>query len=50
MRELAHHRAELLGEYIARTGATVRAAGKQFGVSKSTVHTVVTITNGLCGW
>ncbi len=42
MRELAHHRAEMLGEYIARTGATVRAAGKQFGVSKSTVHKDVT--------
>ena len=31
-------RAEILGEYIVDTGATVRAAGKKFGVSKSTVH------------
>lgn len=35
-------RAEILGEYIALTGATVRAAGKQFHVSKSTVHKDVT--------
>ena len=25
-------------EYIAKTGATVRACAKKFGVSKSTVH------------
>ncbi len=25
-------------EYIARTGATVRACAREFGVSKSTVH------------
>ncbi len=35
-------RAEILGEYIATTGATVRAAGRKFGVSKSTVHKDVT--------
>ncbi|MBR5278137.1 MAG: sporulation transcriptional regulator SpoIIID [Clostridia bacterium] len=27
-----------IGEYIAATGATVRAAAKRFGISKSTVH------------
>ncbi len=28
----------LAAEYIAQSGATVRAAAKKFGVSKSTVH------------
>lgn len=27
-----------IGEYVSATGATVRAAAKKFGVSKSTVH------------
>lgn len=31
-------RAVMLGEYIKETKATVRAAAKVFGVSKSTVH------------
>ena len=35
-------RAVLLGEYIACTGATVRAAANRFGISKSTVHKDVT--------
>lgn len=35
-------RAVMLGEYIARTGATVRAAAEQFHISKSTVHKDVT--------
>ncbi|MBQ6816472.1 MAG: sporulation transcriptional regulator SpoIIID [Clostridia bacterium] len=35
-------RAVELGEYIAATGATVRATAKVFGVSKSTVHKDVT--------
>lgn len=30
------------GEYIIETGTTVRAAAAHFGISKSTVHTVVT--------
>ena len=50
MRELSADRSVLLGEYIINTGATVRAAAKVFKISKSTVHTVVTITNGLYGW
>ena len=37
------------GYYIAETGATVRAAAKVFRVSKSTVHTVVSKQNVLCG-
>ena len=28
----------LLGQYIARTGATVRQAAERFGMSKSSVH------------
>ncbi|MDR2606604.1 MAG: sporulation transcriptional regulator SpoIIID [Oscillospiraceae bacterium] len=35
-------RAKELAEYITEHNATVRSAGKKFGVSKSTVHTVVT--------
>ena len=35
-------RARVLGVYIIETGATVRAAAKVFGVSKSTVHKDVT--------
>lgn len=31
-------RAELLGEYVIDTGATVRCAAVRFGISKSTVH------------
>lgn len=38
---IVEERAVLLGEYIVEKGATVRAAAKQFGVSKSTVHTDV---------
>lgn len=36
-------RAILLGEYIVRHGATVRAAAARFGFSKSTVHKDVTL-------
>ncbi|MBQ2934443.1 MAG: sporulation transcriptional regulator SpoIIID [Clostridia bacterium] len=42
MREFAQDRAVQLGEFIAKTGATVRAAGKMYGISKSTVHKDVT--------
>lgn len=35
-------RCVILAEYIADTGATVRATARQFGVSKSTVHKDVT--------
>lgn len=50
MRDTVLDRAVVLGEYILETGATVRAAAKVFKISKSTVHTEVTIGNGLCGW
>lgn len=35
-------RAEELALYIVKNNATVRAAAKAFGVSKSTVHTDIT--------
>lgn len=39
-------RAIHLAQYIIDTGDTVRGAAKKFGVSKSTVHTEVTLKNG----
>ena len=36
-------RAALLGEYIAEHSATVRAAARAFGCSKSTVHKDVAV-------
>lgn len=42
MKEATRDRAELLGEYLIDTGATVRAAAKVFKISKSTVHKDVT--------
>ena len=42
MREIFEERATALGVYIAENGATVRAAAKKFGISKSTVHKDVT--------
>ena len=38
MKEQSATRAVILGEYIVRQKATVRAAAEWFGVSKSTVH------------
>lgn len=35
---LGRERAEVLGEYVIDTGATVRATASKFGISKSTVH------------
>ncbi len=35
---LDKERPVILGEYIVKDKATVRAAAKQFGISKSTVH------------
>ena len=42
MKEQPEARAVILGEYIVRQKATVRAAAEWFGVSKSTVHKDVT--------
>jgi hypothetical protein len=40
-------RAILLAQYIIDSKDTVRGAAKKFGISKSTVHKVVTLRNGL---
>ena len=42
MKTFAEERSVQLGEYIVEHNATVRAAAKIFGVSKSTVHMDVT--------
>ena len=42
MKTIAEERSVQLGEYIVEHTATVRAAAKIFGVSKSTVHMDVT--------
>ena len=41
MNESVEKRAVMLAKYIIETKSTVRAAAKQFDVSKSTVHTDV---------
>ena len=46
MRDYIEQRALTIGDYIIEEGATVRQAAKKFGISKSTVHIVVTIWNG----
>ncbi|MEG0546365.1 MAG: sporulation transcriptional regulator SpoIIID [Oscillospiraceae bacterium] len=38
MKDIVEERAAILGEYIVENKATVRAAAKVFGISKSTVH------------
>ncbi len=38
MKGASEKRAVVLGEYIIENKATVRAAAKQFNISKSTVH------------
>ena len=42
MTEFVEKRCIELGEYILKTGATVRQAAQVFGISKSTVHIDVT--------
>ena len=46
MKENLERRACDLAVYMIENRATVRAAAKKFGISKSTVHTVVTIRHG----
>ncbi len=41
MQFIVEERAVELGRYIVENRSTVRAAAKQFGISKSTVHTDV---------
>ena len=48
MREFSiEERAVDLAHYIIDSKDTVRGAAKKFGISKSTVHTEVTLQNGL---
>ena len=49
MKEYIEERAISIANYIIDSNATVRQTAKTFGVSKSTVHTVVTKWNGFGG-
>lgn len=49
MKEYIEERAVEIAYYIIENNATVRQTAKQFGVSKSTVHVVVTQRNGFGG-
>ena len=42
MPDTIEERAYALAVYMIETGATVRSAAKQFGISKSTVHKTLT--------
>lgn len=48
MKDYIEERAIDIANYIIENNATVRQAAKQFGISKSTVHMVVTKWNGFC--
>ena len=45
MKDYIEERAVEIAEYIIENSATVRQTAKKFGISKSTVHAVVTIWN-----
>ncbi len=47
MKDYIEERAMAVAGYIIEHSATVRQAAKQFGISKSTVHIVVTKQNVL---
>ena len=49
MKDYIEERAVSIANYIIDNNATVRQTAKAFGVSKSTVHMVVTKKNDLCG-
>ena len=49
MKEYIEERAINIANYIIENNATVRQTAKKFGISKSTVHMVVTKWNDLCG-
>ena len=42
MKDYVEERAVEIADYIIETRATVRQTAKKFGISKSTVHMVVT--------
>ena len=45
MKDYIEERAIDIANYIIENNATVRQTAKQYGISKSTVHAVVTIQN-----
>ena len=45
-KQTIEERASELAQYIIDTKDTVRGTAKRFGISKSTVHTDVTLQNG----
>lgn len=47
MKGYIEERSTEIARYIIDNNATVRQAAKHFGISKSTVHAVVTIWNDL---
>ena len=47
MKEYIEERAVSIANYIIDHNATVRQTAKKFGISKSTVHMVVTIRNDI---
>ncbi|NSW89454.1 MAG: sporulation transcriptional regulator SpoIIID [Firmicutes bacterium] len=49
MKEYIEERAIELAHFIIENKSTVRAAAKKFGISKSTVHTVLRIGVGCTG-
>ena len=49
MKGYIEERAVDIANYIIEENATVRQTAKRFGISKSTVHMVVTKLNGLHG-
>ena len=49
MKKYIEERAVEIATYIIDNNATVRQTARKFGISKSTVHAVVTIQNGLEG-
>ena len=50
MKQDLEERACELAVYVVETGATVRAAAKHFGISKSTVHKALTQRLRLCNY
>ena len=50
MKDYIEERAVEIAYYIIENKATVRQTAKAFGVSKSTIHMVVTYENGSYGW
>lgn len=46
MKDYIEERAVEIANYIIESNSTVRQTAKKFGISKSTVHAVVTKQNG----